>query len=109
MTPEFKDFLKETIKETIKETLGANIEKSSNEEIFKVQDAADFLGLSKSHVYRLTSEGRLPYYKPSGKIIYFKKSDLILFKTSKHLGVNVSLDGNIVASHVNKITETLRK
>lgn len=33
-------------------------------------------GLSKSYLYRLTSSGRIPHYKPSGKQIYFDRSDI---------------------------------
>lgn len=39
-------------------------------------EAAAYLNHSKSHVYHLTSGGHIPYYKPNGKKIYFKKADL---------------------------------
>ena len=41
-----------------------------------LDEAAVYLGISKSFLYRLTSTGAIPYYKPAGKKIYFSKSDL---------------------------------
>lgn len=38
--------------------------------------AADFLGVSVNFLYKLTSSHRIPYYKPCGKRIFFRKSEL---------------------------------
>ena len=40
-------------------------------------EAAKFLNLSQSHLYKLTSERKIPHFKPSGKKIYFDKSELV--------------------------------
>ena len=40
-------------------------------------EAAKFLDLSPSHLYKLTSERKIPHFKPSGKKIYFDKSELV--------------------------------
>ena len=42
-----------------------------------IPEAAKFLNLSQSHIYKLTSERKIPHFKPSGKKIYFDKSELI--------------------------------
>ena len=34
-------------------------------------EAAKFLDLSPSHLYKLTSERKIPHFKPNGKKIYF--------------------------------------
>lgn len=41
-----------------------------------VEKAADYLDISKAHLYKLTSKGRIPHYKPNGKRLYFYQSDL---------------------------------
>lgn len=41
-----------------------------------VEEAAEFLGISTSHLYKLTSKGQIPHYKPFGKRLYFYQSDL---------------------------------
>ena len=39
-------------------------------------EAAKYLGLSKSTLYRLTSQSVIPHHKPGGKKIVFLKTDL---------------------------------
>ena len=46
------------------------------EEILSLNEAAKFLKLSKSFLYKMTSQKIIPHYIPGGKRIYFKKSDL---------------------------------
>jgi excisionase family DNA binding protein len=41
-----------------------------------VQEAAEFLGLKPSYVYNLVHFGKLAAYKPGGKTLRFKQSDL---------------------------------
>ncbi len=40
-----------------------------------VDGAARLLGISKSKLYKMTADGKLPCYKPAGKL-YFKISEL---------------------------------
>ncbi len=44
--------------------------------MLNINDVALLTGLSKAHVYRLTCNHVLPYYKPNGKQIYFKRQDV---------------------------------
>jgi excisionase family DNA binding protein len=41
--------------------------------VFNFDEIAAYTGLSKSHLYKLTSSGGIPCYKPQGKHIYFNK------------------------------------
>jgi len=41
-----------------------------------ITKAVRYTGLSKSHIYKLTHQNAIPFYKPEGKRIYFLKSDL---------------------------------
>jgi len=43
---------------------------------FTFKEAAHYLDISKSYLYKLTSQGRIPHFKPQGKKVYFKKADL---------------------------------
>jgi excisionase family DNA binding protein len=45
-------------------------------EVLNLNDAALYLELSASHLYRLTSTGCIPFYKPNGKKLYFKRLEL---------------------------------
>ena len=42
-----------------------------------LKEAAEFLDFSKSYLYRLTSQGRIPCYKPEGKRVYFDRAELV--------------------------------
>ena len=47
-----------------------------NKEILNFNDACTFLNYSKSYLYKLTYSRQIIHYKPNGKMLYFKKSDL---------------------------------
>ena len=40
------------------------------------QEASEYLNISKSYLYKLTSKQRIPFYRPGGKKIYFKRNEL---------------------------------
>ena len=48
----------------------------SAKEVLNLEEAANFLGIAKSTLYKMTHENRIPFYKPAGKLIYFEKSVL---------------------------------
>ena len=46
-------------------------------ETLTLLEAAEFTGLKSSYLYRLTSDRKIPHYKPQGKILYFDREDLL--------------------------------
>ena len=63
------------------ETLIKNLKKIEDliyvtKELFTIEDAAKYMGVSVHHVYRLTSNHEISIYKPSGKLIYISRKDL---------------------------------
>ena len=57
-----------------------NIE--ANKAVLTLAEAAEYMGLKKSYLYRLTHEKRIRHYKPNNKMIYFKVEDIIAWLTS---------------------------
>lgn len=47
------------------------------EKPFTLLEAAAFLNVSASYLYKLTHHKKIPYFKPQGKKIYFLRSDLM--------------------------------
>jgi excisionase family DNA binding protein len=45
----------------------------SQKNVLTFDEVAQFTGLSKSFLYKLTSSGRIPHYKPRSKVIYFER------------------------------------
>lgn len=46
-------------------------------ETLTLEEAAVFLGMKRSTLYKMTHEHTIPFYRPNGKMIYFEKSDLL--------------------------------
>lgn len=44
--------------------------------VLTFDEAVMFTGLAKSYLYKLTAGGKIPHYKPSGKLIYFDRGEL---------------------------------
>ena len=45
-------------------------------ETMKLSEAALYLGISKSFLYKLTSKRSIPFYRPGNKLIFFRRIDL---------------------------------
>ena len=52
------------------------MEKENSVRPLGISEAAEYLGLSKAFLYKLTSQGRITHYKPNGGRLYFKVEDL---------------------------------
>lgn len=60
--------------EHIKEVLDRVLEQIKP--VLDFKEACKYCGISASSMYKHTSANRIPYYKPGGKLIYFKREDL---------------------------------
>ena len=62
---------------TIEERL-EKLEKSSiwNKEVLTFLEAKLYTGLSASCLYKKTSSGQIPHYKPTGKQVFFNRTEL---------------------------------
>jgi excisionase family DNA binding protein len=49
---------------------------SAAKTVFTVAEACEYMGITESHLYKLTSSGKIPHYKPTGKLMYFDRSEL---------------------------------
>lgn len=45
-------------------------------EMLDATQATQYLGISLSYLYKLTSLGLIPHYKPTGKLLMFRRSEL---------------------------------
>lgn len=83
--------LESIIERVLAKILKENIQlfrENPTEDILSVEGAADFLNLSKSTIYHLTSNDKVPHYKQSKKL-YFKRSELIEWlENSRSINVN---------------------
>jgi excisionase family DNA binding protein len=61
-------------------------------EALTVEEASEYTGLSNGTLYVLTHEKRIPFYKPMGKKIYFKRTELdgFMFRNKQAADYEVS-------------------
>ena len=45
-------------------------------EVLTSDEAAAYMGVSKSYLYKLTMRKQIPHYKPMGKMCYFNRAEL---------------------------------
>ena len=49
----------------------------AGKEVLTVEEAAKFMGIARSSLYKMTSDQTIPFYRPNGKMIFFEKSDIL--------------------------------
>ena len=49
----------------------------SGKEILTLQEAAQYMGIARSSLYKMTSNQTIPFYRPNGKLIFFEKDDIL--------------------------------
>jgi excisionase family DNA binding protein len=47
-----------------------------NKDVLNLREAAKYLNVSCSHLYKLTYSKEIPHYKPRGKQVYFERREL---------------------------------
>lgn len=47
-----------------------------NKNMFTLEEAAKYLGVTKSMLYKHTHNGSIPCYRPNGKMLYFDKIEV---------------------------------
>ena len=48
----------------------------TTKEVLTSDEAARYMGISKSYLYKLTMRQQIPHYKPMGKMCYFNRAEL---------------------------------
>jgi excisionase family DNA binding protein len=84
-------------------------QKLSLKEILNLSETAQYLGITKSYLYKLTSKNKIPFYRPNGKLLYFKKIELDAWLTKNRQSSIDEIDNratnyvmNLKSSHYGK-------
>ena len=91
--------------QSIEERL-ANIERKLDiqaqeaKNILTLEEVAEYTHLSKSYVYTLTSKGDIPYYKPNGKQLYFKRTEIDEWLLTNRNKTNQEIEREIATKSV---------
>lgn len=65
-------------------------------EILSLNEAVEYLNVSKSLLYKLTSDRKISFSKPNGGKIYFKKSELDAWMLSNECKSRKELEENLI-------------
>lgn len=61
-------------------------------EVFNFNETCLYLGLSQSHLYKLTSSKSIPHFCPQGKKLYFKRTELDSWLLRNRSAANAEID-----------------
>lgn len=61
-------------------------------DILSLEEACKYLSITKSQIYMLTSKKLIAHSKPGGKMIFFKRVDLLGWATSNRISTNAELE-----------------
>ena len=64
-------------------------------------EAAKYLGLKPSYLYKLMMRRAIPYYKPNGKLCFFSKADLDTWLTNIRVKSQAEIDSDTAQYLVN--------
>ena len=48
----------------------------ANKEMLSLAEACRYMGISKSTMYKMTSQRKISHFSPGGKLIYLKRTEL---------------------------------
>ena len=75
----------EEIKEIANEVVNNTI--FCTKEVLTSDEAAAYMGIAKSSLYKLTMRKAIPHYKPMGKMCYFNRKELESWLQSNRVAV----------------------
>lgn len=56
----------------------------STKEILNMKEVCQYLNISPSHLYKLTSNREIPHFKPGGKLLFFERNELMAWIRKNH-------------------------
>jgi len=63
-------------------------------EVLTSDEAAAYMGISKSYLYKLTMRQQVPHYKPMGKMCYFNRAELEQWLQSNRVSTEKEISPN---------------
>ena len=66
-----------------------------SKEVLTMDEFCAYAGISKHYAYQLTANGKIKFYRPFGKLIYFKLEEVIELLTSKEKNTSGRLDEQV--------------
>lgn len=68
-----------------------------NKKVLTLEEFCQYAGISKNYAYQLTSGGKIKFYRPFGKMIYFDLDDVVDFLKRNPVRDNAEIEKNATA------------
>lgn len=68
--------------------------------ILTLEEVAEYTNYSKSYIYKLTSRREIPCYKPNGKQLYFKRTEIDEWLLSNRKMTNKEIESEVATKSV---------
>lgn len=65
--------------------------------VLTINDVALLTGLSKSHLYKLTSSKEIPHYKPNNKFVFFDKAEIENWQKQNRIKTNSEIEQEAIS------------
>ena len=87
--------------QSIEERL-TNLERINHEAktILTLEEVAKYTNYSKSYIYKLTSRREIPCYKPNGKQLYFKRTEIDEWLLTNRKMTNKEIESEVATKSV---------
>lgn len=70
--------------------------------VLDLSDVSALTGMSKSTLYRLTSEKKIPHYKPTAKLLYFDRNEIEAWMKQNRVSTRTEAESTAAAYIVRK-------
>lgn len=74
-------------------------------EVLTSDEAARYMGVSKSYLYKLTMNQQIPHYKPMGKMCYFNRQELEQWLQSNRVATTAEIEQRAQAYCIRKVSK----
>lgn len=68
-----------------------------HKEVLTLDEAAQYTGMKKSYLYKLTASRAIPHFKPNGKNCFFRRTDLEDWLTTNRVATETDLNSAVQA------------
>lgn len=74
-------------------------------EVLTSDEAAKYMGVSKSYLYKLTMKQQIPHFKPMGKMCYFNRQELEQWLQSNRVATTAEIEQRAQAYCIRKVSK----
>lgn len=65
-------------------------------DVLTMDECSVYTGMAKSYLYKLTSKRAIPFYKPMGKMLFFKRTEIEAWLTQNLIATDAEIEQQAV-------------